>query len=200
MEFIQFIGIFRSLYGLAESWESRSKKWYEETVEPIRVSFEVVHEDYIRSLHKYLKILQQSKEPIDINHNVWDVILDDSLVSDNLRTRLYEIYELESLNALGEVVNGIKQYLDFTMSDDDDKNDLIFAREQKKAKQDFLKLGMPQTIRPSYIARLKMEFEMSKDHEEFQERAVHITRVWISSLQELYRGVNDSFLSLKRRK
>ncbi len=99
------------LLQLVNARKQQNRDLYESLVAPIIQDMDKVHTDYIASYRKYLSMLDESDTPFDAQHKVFEEIYRDSILTRDLRARLYGLEELFKADAIGPLIEAVHGYL-----------------------------------------------------------------------------------------
>ncbi len=86
-------------------------------LEPINNELETVHKGYLTSFRKYRDIIKTSKKHFEPQHEIFDIIREDSLFSQGDRQKLWTLAEFSKAPMIGSFVAAIVDYLKFATED-----------------------------------------------------------------------------------
>lgn len=83
---------------------------YNDFVVPAAKNFEDVHQNYLTTLAKYQKMIQETNIPINAKHPVINEITNDAIFSGNLRAKSRALNEYHQDEVLGDLVVAVMNY------------------------------------------------------------------------------------------
>ncbi len=93
---IELDPIYKALKLLKDCIKDRklkNKNAFTEYLEPAYTEINLVHKNYLESFLKYELLIEKIELPFDMNHPVFSEIENDSILSSDMRDRLYSAYD-----------------------------------------------------------------------------------------------------------
>jgi hypothetical protein len=90
-------------------YKQKNKDLYNNFLEPAMNDFEKVHNNYLETFKTYLELIQNDKYELKPSHPVFEMIIRDSLFSENLRHKIYSFCDYAD-DRLGEFSKTILDY------------------------------------------------------------------------------------------
>jgi hypothetical protein len=112
-----FLKLIDRFIDLAKRREEVNRRFYTDFIAPAFSNFEAVHKNYIDTFLEYREMLLDGKSKLDSNHPVIELIVRDSLFSDNLRSKLTELIRVESNPSTQRFISAISVYLGCVSAD-----------------------------------------------------------------------------------
>lgn len=86
VEYIRLLVDATQRYYIAS--QNANRNLFEDFVEPIHISFEAIHKDYLKTFKNYRHVLKNSDAVFNLSHPVWGLIQEDHIFTDGSREKL----------------------------------------------------------------------------------------------------------------
>lgn len=96
---------------LAKEAQKRKRELFSDFVEPLFKVFEEVHSDYVETFKKARELIKNTKEPLETNRQLKEVILEDALLSRGQRQKLIKLAASIKPEIISDFVKAIEEYL-----------------------------------------------------------------------------------------
>lgn len=83
---------------------------FNDFVLPVFSEFEVVHNNYLDTFHKYRQLLKTSDKGCDLTHPIFDLIKEDIIFTKGQRLKVLELARANGTDAVSQFVNSICRY------------------------------------------------------------------------------------------
>lgn len=185
---------------LAKRREESNKEVYSNFVAPIFDDFEEVHKNYLESIRRYRDLLKDSDIALNENHPIFEELWGDSLFSASIRAKVQEVISLKYDPIIGKFIEAIERYI-YWLEPLIQKiliKDKAYYREMQL--EDFrFELTLQNTIRGTFGDQFSLVFSSKIPENYKRELGLGILDFSLVRLQNLYQGVVQEHIQLKRR-
>lgn len=98
-----FLKLIDKCISLVKARQEQDKGFYTDFVAPAFADFEMLHKDYLDSFRRYRDVIETTNLPLNAEHSIFEMVRNDSLFSDNLRSKLREMYGQFARSGLPEM-------------------------------------------------------------------------------------------------
>jgi hypothetical protein len=189
-----FLRLIDRCIELAKRKEEKNKRFYAEFIAPAFADFEAVHKNYMESFMKYREMLLDEQFTLNSQHPVVNLVMSDSLFSDNIRSKVSDLSRMELHRSVYLFLFAIFEYMQCIINDSylDATDALLFEH------QDLEFLLTHCIIRHDFRKKLVDIFQMSSDEVEKRMCAITILDNLVASMQMNYRVVLREYNNLKK--
>jgi uncharacterized protein YoxC len=159
--------------------KTQNRDLYSDFVVPIIKDFEVVHSNYIETYKKYIRMIEENSETVDLDNNLFNEIRRDSIYSGDIRNKLNSLNAFFEVKRIGEFCKSINQYLD-TNTDKSDYNTYNNA------------------ARYDLVTSLELILVYNKSCTDKKEKGIKYIERSIMELQDKYKKVISEGMILKK--
>lgn len=181
-----FLKLIDNLIQLGKRREEINRNTFSDFVQPIMDDFETVHNDYISSFQRYMKMLKNEDIHLTSKHPVLQEIRNDNLFSESLRSKLIELDSIIDNHVIGHFASMVKWYLSGATTPPEH----IEYEEWD---------GISQSRRVKFKNSLKEILSSEKTDQEKRTLAIGAIHESVDSLQHYYGDIIREHIELKKK-